>query len=262
MLQFLTRLVPHARKILLPLHALFLVSLFLLPSISSGYYWLILLGWTLFSGVGVSAGYHRYFSHKAFEASTFAKYLMAACGIFGGQGSAIFWVAMHRGYHHPHSDTLKDLHSPIHGKWSAYMGWMFKITDRSVNLKYAVDLLRDPMHLYIHKHYTKLFWIPIILLALVSWQAAICFFIIPVFMAQHQENLVDLFCHIDSWGSYKNFDTGDWSVNHPLLGWFGWGQGWHNNHHHAPGSCDFGSSVSGKWWELDPCRILTFALSR
>jgi stearoyl-CoA desaturase (delta-9 desaturase) len=45
------------------------------------------------------------------------------------------------------------------------------------------------------------------------------------------------------------------SQNNFVLGYLGWGQGWHNNHHHDPKSYDFGTNISGKWWEFDPCRI-------
>jgi stearoyl-CoA desaturase (delta-9 desaturase) len=54
---------------------------------------------------------------------------------------------------------------------------------------------------------------------------------------------------------YRNFETNDNSRNNVIFGYLGWGQGWHNNHHHDPKSFDFGTGVSGKWWEFDPCKI-------
>lgn len=182
---------------------------------------------------------------------------MAFWGIFGAQGSAIFWAALHKGYHHPFSDTPKDLHSPVLGKWNSYMGWMFKITPTSVNLKYAVDLLRNPMHMFIHKHYVKIFWGVIAAVAIINWHVALYLFVLPALIAQHNENLVDLYCHVDSWFSYRNYDTKDFSVNNPLLGWFGWGQGWHNNHHARPADYNFGGD---RWFEFDPCVILVSVL--
>jgi stearoyl-CoA desaturase (delta-9 desaturase) len=135
------------------------------------------------------------------------------------------------------------------------MGWMFKLKATDVNFKYAVDLLRDEFQVFCHKHYNKIIWITIAVVALLSWKLALYGFIIAMTMAQHQENLVDLFGHTPKSG-YRNYDLPDWSTNVPLLGYFAWGQGWHNNHHKFPASYDFGSGCSGKWWEFDPCRLL------
>lgn len=259
MLKFWTDLPAHPRKITIPTHLLALGALGSLYFIEFSWLWYTLLGWIVFAGLGMAVGYHRYFSHKAFKASRWAEYLMAYTGIFGGQGPAIFWVALHRGYHHPHSDTLKDLHSPIHGRWSAYMGWIFKESAAAVSLRYAVDLARDPMHVFIHRNYYKLFWGVTIVTAIFSWQLALFFLILPSVIAQHQENLVDLFCHEDSWGSYRNHETRDRSVNVHLLGYLGWGQGWHNNHHARPADADFGSD---RWFEFDPTRLLIPLVSK
>jgi stearoyl-CoA desaturase (delta-9 desaturase) len=78
-------------------------------------------------------------------------------------------------------------------------------------------------------------------------------------IAQHQENLVDLFGHTPAAG-YRNFELKDLSTNVPILGIFAWGQGWHNNHHKDPKSFDFGSGVSGKYWEYDPCTLFKWLL--
>lgn len=246
---------PHVKNITIPVHILFVIAIATMINLGD-YVWLwsSLLLWALFSGLGIAVGYHRVLSHKALPVPDWKKKIITILGMFGCQGSAIFWVAMHRGYHHPHADTAKDFHSPYHGKWSAYMGWMVKIVPTDVNLKYAVDLLRDKFQVFTHKHYDKIIWITISVVAVLSWKLALYGFIIAMTMAQHQENFVDLFGHSPSAG-YRNFDTNDWSTNVPWLGYITWGQGWHNNHHYAPGSFDFGTSVSGKWWEFDPCRI-------
>ena len=65
-----------------------------------------------------------------------------------------------------------------------------------------------------------------------------------------QDNLVNVLGHIPSLG-YRNYETADKSSNFPFLGYFGWGQGWHNNHHKFPDRFNFGI----KWWEFDPCRL-------
>lgn len=247
---------PHIKNITIPVHVLFVVALVsLFVNQDWTWLWSTFAGWVLFSGFGVAVGFHRILSHKALPVSDFTKKVLTILGSFGCQGSAIFWTAVHRGYHHPYSDQEKDWHSPIHGYWNAFMGWQVKLEPQDINLKYSIDLLRDPFQAWVHKHYNKIIWLTVLVVALFSWKLALYGFIIPMTLAQHQENLVDLFCHV-RWAGYRNFETKDNSSNNFLLGLFGWGQGWHNNHHQDPKSFDFGTQVSGKWWEFDPCRLL------
>jgi stearoyl-CoA desaturase (delta-9 desaturase) len=70
-----------------------------------------------------------------------------------------------------------------------------------------------------------------------------------------QDNLINILGHTKALIGYRNFNTADHSFNNLIMGFLTWGQGWHNNHHHAPGSYDFGRGVSSKWWEIDPCLI-------
>jgi stearoyl-CoA desaturase (delta-9 desaturase) len=91
--------------------------------------------------------------------------------------------------------------------------------------------------------------------ALFDWRLALCSFWLVTFIGVTQDNLINVFGHTRGLIGYRNFDTKDNSHNNILLGYLGWGQGWHNNHHHDPKSYDFGSGVSGRWWEWDPARI-------
>lgn len=243
----------HIRKVFLPAHCLAVAALAALPFVSPQVLWMTLLGWILFSGCGIAVGYHRLFSHRAFKVSRPVEIFLLVCGAFGSQGSSIFWAALHRGYHHPHADTERDIHSPIHGKLHAYMGWIFKIRPDSVSMKYAIDLLRDPAHVWVHKNYVRLLWIPVCASALVSWEISLYFFALPMVIAVHQENLVDLLCHTRNPFGYRNHDTRDNSVNNVVLGLFAWGQGWHNNHHKRPADFNFGGD---RWYEFDPCRLI------
>ena len=243
----------HIKKVFLPVHALGLAALLLLPQAGWQVLWLTLLGWTLFSGCGIAVGYHRLFSHRGFKVARPVELFLLVCGAFGAQGSSIFWCALHGGSHNPHADTERDIHSPIHGKFNAYMGWMFKLKPDSISMKYAVDLMRDKAHLWVHKNYVPLLWIPIALSALLDWRLALYFFALPMMMAVHQENLVDLFCHTRNVLGYRNHETRDNSMNNIVLGLFAWGQGWHNNHHKRPADWNFGSE---RWYEFDPCRLI------
>jgi stearoyl-CoA desaturase (delta-9 desaturase) len=90
---------------------------------------------------------------------------------------------------------------------------------------------------------------------LLNWQLALSAFCLVAMIGVVQDNLVNVYGHSKGLIGYRNFELDDNSQNNMFLGYFAWGQGWHNNHHHDPKSFDFGTSVSGKWWEYDPCRI-------
>jgi fatty-acid desaturase len=208
----------------------------------------VLVAWALISGLGIAVGYHRVYSHKTHNLKPWLDNIILYLGALGGQGSSISWTAVHRGYHHRFSDTEKDLHSPVaHGTLHAFIGWYWKITEQTINHKFAVDLLRRPNHVFVHKHYTKIIYAAAFLMALVSIHVLIVY-AAALFISLLQDNLVNVLCHSRKIG-YKTFDTGDSSNNFWLLGYFGWGQGWHNNHHFMPGAFNFGV----KWWEFDPC---------
>lgn len=227
---------------------------FILGSLSLA--WLIHLGlwpvliltWALVSGLGVAVGFHRVYSHSTHkELSPWLDNLLLLLGTLGGQGSSISWVAVHRGYHHKYSDTVRDLHSPVHGFWSAFIGWYWKLKPDTINHKYAVDLLRRPNHVFLHKHYINFLWVFCLVLGLISIKL-LAVYAATLFISLCQDNGVNTICHTRKLG-YKNFPTTDNSVNFAPLGYFGWGQGWHENHHAEPATFSFGR----RWWEFDPC---------
>jgi stearoyl-CoA desaturase (delta-9 desaturase) len=90
---------------------------------------------------------------------------------------------------------------------------------------------------------------------MIDWKLALTAFWLVTMIGSLQDNLVNVFGHYKGLIGYRNFNTTDNSQNNMIFGYLAWGQGWHNNHHHAPSSYDFGKSVSNKWWEWDPCSI-------
>lgn len=234
-----------------------IVYLFTVGIIPVIYLFATFIGWILISGLGIATGYHRIFSHKTHSLPQWKENIILFFGALGGQGSSITWVSIHRGYHHKFSDTNRDLHSPTKGIWHAFFGWTLKITENSgiVNLKSSVDLLRKPNHVWFHKHQLKIQWIVPMVIAMFNWQLALALVVLPTGISILQDNLVNIFGHMPKFG-YRNFSVADQSSNFPLLGYLGWGQGWHNNHHKYPNNFDFGI----RWWEVDPCRIFKILL--
>lgn len=253
------RFSPPLISIIIPIHVLGILALyFLIWHFSWWYLPVIWLGWFVTGCLGTEIGLHRLFSHNAFSLkSTPLRWFLGWAACMAGQWSPLFWAALHRGYHHPGCDTERDIHSPVRGKWNAYMGWMSSLQESEVNLLRAKYLASDPMHQFLHKHYTKVFWISLSILWLgLGTQWFLIGAVLPVLLAMHQVNIVNLFCHIATPFGYRNFETADKSMNIYVLGLLFWGEGFHNNHHAKPDRYNFGIRSN----EIDVCRWVVPAL--
>jgi stearoyl-CoA desaturase (Delta-9 desaturase) len=205
----------------------------------------------------ITGFYHRYFSHKAFATSRPVQFLFAALGAASVQRGPLWWAAHHR-HHHRHADTDFDIHSPRHGFWRSHMGWF--LTPRSFGTDHAAikDLARFP-ELRLLDRFDIL--VPALLalamFALGAWleraypslgtsgpQLLVWGFFISTVVLFHATVTINSLAH--RWGS-RRFATNDDSRNNWLLALLTFGEGWHNNHHHFPGSARQGF----KWWEVD-----------
>ena len=247
---------PHFKHIYLPIHVLGIAAVIASIFVNPSWLLLTLVGYILFAGCGISVGHHRLFAHKSFETYRFVEIMLLFLGVFGGEGSSISWVAIHSGLHHPFADTTKDIHSPVNGKLNAFGAWMNKVKPDTISLRYAAKLLKDPLHIHVHKHYNKYFWIPIVVAGLINWHIALFFFGLPILMSIYKENFVNLFCHIDTKIGYKNFQTKDNSNNNVILGYLCFGDAFHNNHHAQPREYDFGLGRKYHWYEIDPSAFI------
>jgi stearoyl-CoA desaturase (delta-9 desaturase) len=210
-----------------------------------GWWLLSIVGYICLAMLGISAGYHRLFSHKGFKVNLLTKRILLWFGILAGQGGPVFWVGIHRGYHHRHPDKPGDAHSPRDGFWHSYILWMFK--RNSMSIKSVIDLLRDPDMVFAHKHYIKIFWLTHLLVALVSFDLWLFLLALPAFITLHSFLIQTSVTHLPFMG-YRNYNTKDDSVNCPLLFPVILGEAWHNNHHGEGRNSNFGR----QWWELDP----------
>lgn len=251
---------PNLWGSILPLQLLGFWTLYNIVTSTAPGWWAIatVFGYICIMMLGISACYHRLLSHKGFTVSRPVKILMIWFAAISGQGSPIWWIALHRGYHHRHSDKDEDPHSPIHGFWHSYILWMFKIPTKDLNPRYVVDLLRDKDVVFFHSHYYKILWISHALVAFISFDFWLYSMLFPAFITLHSYGIQTSFNHIKFMG-YKTYTTSDNSVNSIWLWPFILGEAWHNNHHGQPGNPNYGNR---KWWEVDPTYWLIWLLKK
>ncbi|NER50872.1 MAG: acyl-CoA desaturase [Symploca sp. SIO1A3] len=212
--------------------------------------------------MGITVGYHRLLSHKAFQTHTVIRFIFAILGSIAGQGPPIYWVANHR-RHHEFCDQPGDPHSPhanatgklsgFIGFFHAYIGWLFdgEITN---SLVFAKDLIRDPVINQVNRWYMIWLMLGLIIPAVVggvltnSWTGLVSGFLwgglIRLFLSIQSGYLINSVNH--SFGTHP-FDSRDRSTNNIWLSIPTGGDAWHHNHHTFPNSAQFGL----KWWQID-----------
>ena len=226
------------------------------------------------AGFGLTVGYHRLLSHRSFETYPAIRATLAALGSMAGQGPPVIWVADHR-KHHAHADEEGDPHSPhlhpaglrptLRGLWHAYMGWLFDLRRRSEPLRYAPDLVRDPVIRRVSAAFFPLLGLGLALpfllgLAITGEMAGAVTAMawggpVRLLLGYHATFTVNSLGHF--LGS-RPYATADASRN---LAWFALpslGDGWHNNHHAFPRSARHGL----RWWQVDPSGLVIAALAR
>ncbi len=165
----------------------------------------------------------------------------------GGALSSLAFAGMHRA-HHAYSDGDKDPHK---NGWSL----LFSSYEYDGDPRFVKDLLRDPFHRFIHKHYTVILALWTSFLFLLNPLICIFCFFVPAFLQITISNLGNILTH--RYG-YRNYDLPDNSRNNILITLLAWGEGWHNNHHASPSYWYFGR----RWWEFDPCGAIIVVLRR
>lgn len=238
--------------LLYPIHITVWVGL-LLYYIYNPFSWIdilyFIIGWILIYGIGVHAVLHRLVSHKSYTPRPWLTPFLLWLACLNLQGSPLWWAAIHRGSHHRYTDTDKDAHSPVNGKWHAAHSWLYQ-WKKYFHLKSARDLLRNPLHRWISKNYNLIIIVSYIVIGLISWKFLLFAVMLPAVVGLYQESNINVQCHTPCVG-YRNFETNNDSRNISVLAWTSWGQGWHNNHHYQGRSYDFGTTISGNPKEFD-----------
>src|SRR3954466_3446444 len=218
------------------------------------------------SGLGVTVGFHRLFTHRSFATTRWMRGILAALGSIAIEGPVISWVADHR-KHHAFSDQPGDPHSPhvdhgvgwlgaLRGLAHAHVGWLFIHTQRGNRKRYAPDLLADPVVAFVDRTFLVWaiggllvpFWLGYVLGGF-SWYAAVTGLlwggIVRLLVLHHVTYSINSLCHFFG---RRAFQTKDESRNLFWLSFFTFGEAWHNNHHAFPTSHAHGLHA----WQFDP----------
>jgi stearoyl-CoA desaturase (delta-9 desaturase) len=117
-----------------------------------------------------------------------------------------------------------------------------------VNTNGISVLVRDPFNKFLHQYYFAILFVYGVVWALIGIEYFYYGFVFPIFVAVVASNLLNMLGHsVKIWG-YRSYNTSDRSSNNWIMGYLGFGEGWHNNHHRYPGSARFGLSKL----EFDP----------
>jgi stearoyl-CoA desaturase (delta-9 desaturase) len=208
--------------------------------------------------LAVTGFYHRYFSHRTFRTSRVMQFLFAALGATAVQRGPLWWAAHHR-HHHAHSDEEADAHSPHrHGFLWSHLGWFLSNRNFATRSELVQDLARYPELRFLDRFDVLM---PVALAAILFFgggaiadaypslntsgaQLLIWGFFISTVALYHGTFTVNSLAHVVG---KRRYATRDQSRNNWFLALITFGEGWHNNHHHFPGSVRQGFY----WWEVD-----------
>lgn len=205
----------------------------------------------------ITAFYHRYFSHRTFKVHRLTQAVFAIIGATASQRGPLWWAAHHR-HHHKHSDKESDRHSPSNGFLHSHMQWFLKDENFHTETHRVKDLAKFPELRFIDRYDV---FFPILLIIFLyflgeivnyiqpefhtnGWQLVIWGYFISTVFLSHITYCINSLAHV--FGS-RTYNTDDNSRNNFILAILTLGEGWHNNHHCAPGTVKQGF----KWWQID-----------
>ncbi len=215
----------------------------------------------------ITAGYHRYFSHRSYRLTRPAQFVLAVLGASAAQRGPLWWAAHHR-HHHEYSDAPADAHSPRHlGFLHSHVGWFTTRRHHPTQLARVPDLARFPELRFLDRRDTL---VPLALagalwalgallearapqLGTSGAQLFVWGFCISTVLLFHATGTINSLAH--RWGS-RRYATADDSRNNALLALLTLGEGWHNNHHRYPHAARQGF----RWYEFDPTWLVLRAL--
>ncbi|WP_144394780.1 fatty acid desaturase [Pleionea sediminis] len=226
-------------------------------------HWIVTLLCIGYCGMSITAGYHRLWSHKAYETNRWIKLFYAIGGAFAVQNSALHWASDHRIHHRHVDDNDRDPYSAKRGFWYSHIGWMLREYQASRYTDYSnvKDLQRDPIVMWQHRNYLWLtltvnFGLPIFIGFLhgdVIGMLLTAGFLRLV-ISHHTTFFINSLAHV--WGKQPYSDRNT-ARDNGFLALLTYGEGYHNFHHHFQN--DYRNGI--RWWHFDPTKWLIKVLS-
>ena len=203
----------------------------------------------------ITAGYHRYFAHRAYRMGRVAQAVFAFGGGTAAQKGALWWASIHR-THHRYTDTDRDPHSPQRGFWWSHVGWI--LSDRHAATDYDVigDFAKYPELRWLNKHDWVAPWmLGVASYFIAGWSGVVVGFFCSTIALWHATFAINSVAHLRG---RRRYATNDSSRNNVVLAFATLGEGWHNNHHHDPVTARQGF----RWWEIDISYMVLRVLRR
>ena len=228
--------------------------------LSVGYHWSAWLGFVVLaglSGLSITAGYHRLWSHNAYKAHVLLRVPLALCGAATLQNSILIWASLHRRHHRFVDDNDHDPYSAGRGLWFSHMGWMLRdYPSAQDDFSNAPDLQRDRVVMWQHKYYAPLAIamnvLPVLLLGWLTGDYLANFLLAGVLrlvVAHHTTFFINSLAHY--WGK-QPYTDGNSARDNGVLALLTYGEGYHNYHHLFQN--DYRNGV--RWWQFDPTKWL------
>jgi stearoyl-CoA desaturase (delta-9 desaturase) len=226
----------------------------------------------LVTAVGITVGFHRLLTHRAFATYAWLERAFAGVGSMAVQGSVMDWVADHR-KHHAHTDKEGDPHSPhvghgsgLRGLWHAHSGWLLETQGQADWRRYAAELYEDPKMRTIGRRFPAFVLLSLLIPTLLGYvlhgytldgalRGLVWGGLVRIFLVHHVTWSVNSICHFFG---RRRFAIEDHSTNVAWLSLVSLGESWHHNHHAFPRSAFHGL----RRWELDPSGVLISAMER
>lgn len=212
--------------------------------------------WAL-NGMSITAGYHRLWAHRSYEASKPLQILYMLFGAMALQNSILVWASMHRVHHRHVDDVDQDPYSAKRGLWFSHIGWMLRnYPSGTHDLRNAKDLEANPIVRFQHKYYLWLaigmnVSIPLLLGWMHGdiWGSLMLGGLLRLVVSHHCTFFINSLAHF--WGS-RPYTTENTARDNGILALFTWGEGYHNYHHLF--QWDYRNGV--RWWQYDPTKWL------
>lgn len=219
------------------------------------YEWLCFFAYMAFTGLAITAGYHRLWAHKAYKTHWSIRLWHAIWGAAACQNSILAWASDHRIHHRFVDEPDKDPYAATNGFWFSHIGWIFRNNPRHVTPdENSKDLMRDPIVMWQHKHFWKINFavnggltLALGLAVDRMWGVFLLAFLLRTVLNHHFTFFINSLAHI--WGS-RPYSDQNTARDNPFLALVTYGEGYHNFHHAF--QSDYRNGV--RWWHFDPSK--------